>query len=288
VVYGIADPNPIAGGGAVSLQAAGVVVDGPLCDEQAKALIAPFWTRNALKRPYVILKWAASLDGKSATAAGHSQWISGSPARTQVHSLRTLVDAIAVGAGTVRLDNPTLTARDVHGKMHAKQPIRVVACGERWPESSSRILQTACDAAPVLLYTAPRAKGESAEPNLHGTECVIVRPGQGGLDVMDWLADLVSRGISSLLVEGGARLAGSLLYARAVDAVVAYIAPLLIGGASAPGPIGNPGFLELTDAPRWCFDHVGVCGSDIVLLAAREKPWQALSRLIRGQPTGGA
>lgn len=281
VVIGAADPGPGAGG-ADTLRRAGVeVIDGVL-EAEARALAAPFLSTISRRRPYVILKWAASLDGKLATASGASKWISGPASRGRVHDLRELVDAVAVGAGTARADDPLLTARQADGSLRARQPaLRVVIGGGGRLPAGSALAADASPERPALLVSG-RASETEAAPERPGLERVTFAGPEGRVALAPLLAELAARGVGSLLVEGGAALAGQLVADGLVDATLAFVAPLLIGGAAAPGPVGDPGVSALEQAPRPPLRLLERCGEDAMLLASDELPWDALTRVLTG------
>ncbi len=216
VVVGVADPNPVAAGGAAALRAAGVEVEvGPGGDQVEAGPLRAWLHRIRTGRPFVTWKAAATLDGRSAAADGSSRWITSAQARADVHRLRATVDAVVVGTGTALADDPALTVR-LPGDDRApgpggprRQPLRVVV-GHRDLPPGARLLDPAAPA--VRLRT-------------HDPAAV--------------LADLAGRGVVSVLLEGGPTLAGAFVAAGLVDRVVVYLAPALLGaGPAALGPAG--------------------------------------------------
>jgi diaminohydroxyphosphoribosylaminopyrimidine deaminase/5-amino-6-(5-phosphoribosylamino)uracil reductase len=234
VVFAVADPNPLAAGGAGTLRARGIDVAGGLREAQA-AHLSRYW-RTAVRRgrPYVIWKYASTLDGRSAAADGTSKWITSEPARADVHRLRAGVDAIIAGIGTVLADDPALTVR-VPGPRRA--PLRVVVDAAGRTPADARVRD---DAAPTWIATAAEV-GAGAD---------------GRVDLDKLLAGLYGRGVRAALIEGGPTLAGAFLAAGLVDEVVGYLAPKLLGeGLSASGPAGVTTIsaaidLELTGVER--------------------------------------
>jgi diaminohydroxyphosphoribosylaminopyrimidine deaminase/5-amino-6-(5-phosphoribosylamino)uracil reductase len=215
----------------------------------------------------VTLKLATSLDGRIATATGESRWISGAEARALVHRWRADHDAVAVGIGTALADDPLLTARDVPGAV--RQPLRVVFDSAARLPPSSALVRTARE-LPVLLVAGPEAP--DARVRALGAEGVEVLRLPSGPDALDSaLAALGERQVQSLLVEGGARLAGALIRADAVDRVAWVLAPLLIGGDEAPGALAGPGSTALAEAPRLSSVEVRRVGDD-VLVTGRLRP----------------
>jgi diaminohydroxyphosphoribosylaminopyrimidine deaminase / 5-amino-6-(5-phosphoribosylamino)uracil reductase len=230
VVFAQADPHALAAGGAQRLRLAGVEVEGELLAEES-ARLNEAWTHAVTTgRPFVTWKVAATLDGRVAAADGSSRWISGEAARAEVHRWRQRCDAIAVGTGTVSVDDPHLTARDAEGHLRDVQPLRVVVGMRDIPEGA-RVLD---EAAPTLhLRTHDPA------------------------EVLDSLAQ---REVRHLLLEGGPRLAAAFLAARAVDQVVWYAAPLLLGAGSPA--LADLGVTTLGDAIRLRDVRVEQVGED--------------------------
>jgi diaminohydroxyphosphoribosylaminopyrimidine deaminase/5-amino-6-(5-phosphoribosylamino)uracil reductase len=239
VVYGQTDTSPRAGGGARTLAAAGVDVEGEVLSEQAAAL-NPEWTfAQRRARPWVTWKVAASLDGRVAAADGTNRWITSAAARAEVHDWRSRCDAVVVGTGTVLADDPRLTVRDAHDvALPAEhQPTRVVVGLRRLPER-----------ARVLDSSAP-------------TRLLATR------DPVEVLAALAADGVHHVWLEGGPTLAGAFVAADLVDRVVAYYAPLLLGqGMAALGAAGVP---SLAAAPRFAVVEAGLVGPDVRVVAER-------------------
>jgi diaminohydroxyphosphoribosylaminopyrimidine deaminase/5-amino-6-(5-phosphoribosylamino)uracil reductase len=273
VVVGAADPlEARRGQGARVLEGAGIEVavaqgeDAEVCRE----INAAFMTWAVTGRPMVMLKLATSLDGKVATAAGESRWISGPEARRIVHRWRADCDAVAVGIGTALADDPELTARDVEGPV--RQPARVVFDSRARLPLDSALVRGASQ-APVIVVTGPEAPAESVSALARsGLDVISTRSADRSAAIDEALLALGRREIQSLLVEGGAGLAGALLAAGAVDRVAWFVAPLLIGGTGAPGAVGDPGVLALADAPRLRDVAIERVGDD-VLVTGRLRPF---------------
>lgn len=228
VVAALRDPfPPVAGQGVAELQAAGVVVEIGLLAADAVRQNAAYLTRLTRGRPYVTAKWAMTLDGKIATHTGHSQWISGLAARARVHEWRGQADAILVGAGTVRADNPQLTARPPGPRVATR--VVLTQSGQLAP--TGHLFQTARE-VPVLLATAGAVDRAWERA---GAEILPLR------DLPTLFAEFGRRRWTNVFVEGGAGVLGALRAAGLIDAVRVLIAPLLVGGQAAPGPIGEPG-----------------------------------------------
>ena len=222
VIFASSDPNPTMAGGAKVLRAMGIDVTSGVLRDEADALNRPFFHYQRTGRPYVIAKAAISLDGKMATYAHHSQWISGAGCREHAHQLRAGCDAILVGAGTLEHDNPSLTVRGV--EMIGNVPLRVVLCFETPVFSAEYKLLS--DEAPTRLYV--RSLNEHADAWREAG--VQVEHAPSLLSVLKHLAD---DGYLQLLLEGGGALHTSFLEARFSDEMVLYQAPVIIGGRDA-------------------------------------------------------
>ncbi|AGL02224.1 bifunctional diaminohydroxyphosphoribosylaminopyrimidine deaminase/5-amino-6-(5-phosphoribosylamino)uracil reductase RibD [Desulfoscipio gibsoniae] len=247
VVLAMTDPNPlVAGKGIQKLTEAGVHVDCGVLEEDARRLNEVFIKYITTRLPYVVMKTAMSLDGKIATAKGESQWITGNAAREFVHRLRDRYDAILVGVGTVLADDPSLTTRLPEGG--GKDPVRIILDSKaRTPETARVITQSS--EAPTIIVTTPGAPPERVRLLREaGARVLEVTGGEGGIDLGVLLHELGRREITGVLVEGGARVNGSFITCNLVDKVNWFIAPKLIGGESAPGPVGDPGITALQDA----------------------------------------
>ncbi|MHC5775053.1 bifunctional diaminohydroxyphosphoribosylaminopyrimidine deaminase/5-amino-6-(5-phosphoribosylamino)uracil reductase RibD [Nostoc sp.] len=258
VVVGMVDPNPlVAGGGIARLRAAGIEVLVGVEESACHQLNEAFVHRILYKRPLGILKYAMTLDGKIATTSGNSAWVTSQDSRSEVHQLRAASDAIIVGGNTVRHDNPYLTSHQVG----AHNPLRVVMSRHlnNLPENA-HLWQTAD--APTLVLTQ-----EGANPNFQelllkkGVEVVKLT----SLTPDKAMAYLYERGFCSVLWECGGTLAASAIAQGAVQKVLAFIAPKIIGGNIAPTPVGDLGFTTMTEAlslerVRW-----RVVGSDCLV-----------------------
>ncbi|MGG1660511.1 bifunctional diaminohydroxyphosphoribosylaminopyrimidine deaminase/5-amino-6-(5-phosphoribosylamino)uracil reductase RibD [Brevibacillus sp. NRS-1366] len=245
VVVATLDPNPlVAGTGVQKLRSAGLDVTIGTLEKEAKQLNEVFFHYITTKRPFVTVKTASTLDGKIASVTGHSRWITGSEARAQVHELRRQYDAILVGVGTVLADDPELTSRR-EGKLYGRQPIRVILDSHLRTPMTARVVQ---DTEKVLtwIFTTVSASTEKREALLKKGISVITVAEPMMVEAV--LEELGERGITSLLVEGGAEVNGSFLQARAVQKVVSYVSLKLIGGSDAPSPFGGKGFSTMDEA----------------------------------------
>jgi len=245
VVVGCQDPNPkVAGQGLDALRVASIDVRTDLLHEQAVQLIAPFTKLIAKEHPWVIAKWAMTLDGKIATHTGSSQWISSEASRAVVHKLRGQVDAILVGRGTAAADDPLLTARPPG----PRTAIRIVLDAGASLALDSQLVQST-DEGPLLVVATVAAPKENRQRlEAHGAE-VLVLPGQDRRAQLTALLDeLGRRQMTNLLVEGGSEVFGMLLDLGAIDEVHAFVAPKLIGGQAAPSPIAGDGLADMSAA----------------------------------------
>ncbi|TWU00678.1 Riboflavin biosynthesis protein RibD [Botrimarina colliarenosi] len=237
VVIATRDPFPkVDGGGVRALEAAGVECVVGVGEAEARRLLAPYLKLVETGRPWVIAKWAMTLDGRIATESGDSQWISGEASRARVHQLRGRVDAVIVGAGTLVADDPVLTARPEG----ARFATRVVIAGGK-PLPKERKLWLSDGVGPVLVATAPNYPRRNADYlSTHGVEFLTATPAE-------LLDELGRRKMTNVLVEGGAKLFGKLFDEGLVDEVWAFIAPKLIGG-TGPSPVGGEGVALMRDA----------------------------------------
>ncbi len=269
VVAAMRDPFPkVAGGGFKLLIEAGIAVDVGLLEDEAKRLNAPYLKRLRVGRPFVTAKWAMTLDGRIATASGHSQWISGERSRVRVHDLRRGMDAILVGLGTAIADNPRLTARPAGARVAS----RVVLDSSASLPTNSNLVATARE-VPTIVAVNDRADAGRVE-NLQSFGCEIVRfAGGGAVPVGLLLDDLGRRGMTNVLVEGGGRVLGAFLDAGEVDAVEVFIAPIVEGGPPRHVPVDGMGVATMDLARRLSRHTVAVLDGDIWLSGAFAHPW---------------
>jgi diaminohydroxyphosphoribosylaminopyrimidine deaminase/5-amino-6-(5-phosphoribosylamino)uracil reductase len=258
VVSGSRDPNPLVNGrGLRRLRRAGVEVEPRVLEEACDALNEAWMTFIRRGRPHVTLKMAATLDGKIATATGDSRWVTGPEARARVHALRDRVDAVLVGAGTARADDPRLTARSPKGR----DPIRVVLDSRASLPRSLRLFRQRSSAPTVLAHVRAGAR-----PPAPGVEMLRCRGRAGRVDLDDLLARLARRGVTSLLVEGGAEVAGAFLAAGLVDRLLLFLAPR-VAGADGLSWAGGAGPRRMADALRLAEVEVSRVGEDLLVSA---------------------
>lgn len=247
VFVGTLDPFPEVGGkGVEQLREAGVEVRVGLQAEASRALNRPYFKRITTGMPWVTVKYAMTLDGKIASRIGDSAWISGEGSRQRVHRLRDMHDAILVGTGTLRSDNPRLTARVEGGQ----DPIRVVLDARTTAPLSARVFDPSSAQSDTILVTSDLAdESKVCDLEDRGVEILTLPCDQRGrfsLDVV--LGELSKRGISNVFVEGGAQILGSLLDEKLVDEVYAFVAPKLIGGEHALTAVAGGGLEHMKDA----------------------------------------
>lgn len=261
VVVATGDPFPaVAGRGIETLRAAGLDVETGLLAAEAERLTAPFRTLVTRGRPWVIAKWAMSLDGRLAAAPGQDRWISSAESRALVHDLRSRVDAIAVGIATAVADDPLLTARPVQRSTAGpRQPLRIVLDGQAQLPLTSKLVQTARQ-LPVLVAVGPQAPGDRLVA-LEAAGCEIWQ--SDGSDhaarTAALLTELGRRRLTNLLVEGGPTLLAGMFAADHIDEVWVFVAPLVLGGGPASGPRSLP------DVPRLAVEDVSFPGGDVLI-----------------------
>jgi len=288
VVAAMVDPDPrTAGRGIERLRAAGVEVEVGLLAAEAEALNRAWITWKRTGRPLVILKWAMTLDGKIACATGHSRWVTGAASRSHAHQIRDQVDAILVGAGTQAADDPELTARpDSPGAIpgwaggidpgpdpqwQPKDPLRIVLDSRARIDPEARLLSPHLSERPrpgrTLIACTEEAPPERlAAIEAKGGEVLCLPAGDGGVALEPLLDHLGRRGVTSLLVEGGGEVHWSFLSTGLADYLMIYLAPRIVGGRAAPGPVGGRGLdrmgeaWELAGAPR-----ITPLGDDLLL-----------------------
>ena len=256
VVVAMVDPDPrVAGGGLDRLRQAGLTVVQGVGEAQARALNQAFLHRVCHGRPWGVLKWAASVDGRIATKAGDSQWISGVPARQWVHQLRAHCDAVLVGAGTVRADNPLLTSRG----QRQPDPLRVVLSRRLHLPRQARLWDQTV--AATMVFHSPGANpAVAAQMEKQGVECVALEP----CSPKTVLEHLVTRGCNRVLWECGPTLAAAAVQEGCVQEVAAVQAPKLLGGLEAFTPLGDLQVTTMAQSLQLSKPHLERCGGDLI------------------------
>jgi diaminohydroxyphosphoribosylaminopyrimidine deaminase / 5-amino-6-(5-phosphoribosylamino)uracil reductase len=264
VVVAQIDPfAEVQGGGIAELQAAGVTVDVGLLEPEARRLNAPYLKLVTFGRPWIIAKWAMTLDGKIATHTGESRWISGPQSRQLVHALRGRVDAIMVGRETALRDDPLLTARPPG----PRTALRVILDTRASLSSESQLVRTAGETPLLVAVGAESSSADRSRLAAAGAE-VFLCEGKTHAQRLDaLLAELGRRRLTNVLVEGGGRLLGSLLDARAIDEVHVFIAPKLLGGAAAATAVAGTGIAAVSEALRLETPEVRQVGDDTYITA---------------------
>lgn len=259
VVTALEDPDPrVAGRGHAMLRAAGIAVTEGVLEAEARSLQKGFLSRILKGRPMVTLKLAASLDGRIATAAGESRWITGPEARARVHAIRAAHDAVMVGAGTARADDPLLTVR---GLGIAHQPVRVVAARSLDLDHESALGRSAREVPLWLVHGASAPAPDRAEWTRAGARLFKVAETGGALDPRAILAALGEAGLTRVLAEGGGRFGAALLRAGLVDEVALFTAGLALGADGLPA-LGPLGLETLAGAPRFRLAGIDRLGPD--------------------------
>lgn len=265
VVVALQDPDPrVAGAGLARLREAGIEVAEGVGADQARRDLSGYLLNRMETRPHVTLKLASSFDGRIATATGESQWITGPEARHAVHGLRASHDAVLVGAGTVRADDPTLTVR---GFGPVPQPVRVVA-SRRLDLPVGRLAET-LDQAPLwLCHGAEAPEDIIAAWQGRGAQTLACEVKNRQIDPHDLLRRLAEQGLTRVFCEGGGSLAASLLSAGVVDELVGFTAGVMLGAEGTPA-IGAMGVDALADAPRFILQDSRPVGGDVMHIWSR-------------------
>jgi diaminohydroxyphosphoribosylaminopyrimidine deaminase/5-amino-6-(5-phosphoribosylamino)uracil reductase len=237
VVIGCLDPNPmVSGKGATILREAGVDVVTGVLQDKCIEINEVFFHYIKAKTPYVVMKYAMTMDGKIATASGKSNWITGINARKNVHNSRNQYSAIMVGVGTVIVDNPSLTCRIEGGR----NPIRII-CDTYLNTPLESIIVTTAKEIRTIIATACDDREKHKHYLAHGCEILIINKKDNHIDLNHLVQELGKAGIDSILLEGGSTLNFSALQSRIVNKVQAYIAPKLFGGDQSKTPVGGKG-----------------------------------------------
>lgn len=276
VVVGSRDPNPlVAGKGSAQLREAGIRVDEDALRDECDELNPVFFRFISRKTPYVVAKWAMSADGKIACASGDARWVSGPESRRDAHELRHRLAAIAVGIDTVMADDPLLTCR--REDEIDNQPLRVVLDSHlRIPEDCALVRSCAQGEAPLAVATCASVDDPATDAGTKaqrlralGVEVLHVpQDGAGRVAIKPFLRTLGEKGIDSLLVEGGSGIHGAFFDEGAVDEAVVYLAPKVVGGAGAPGPVAGTGAARMTEATALGRPRAHALGDDLKITFA--------------------
>jgi diaminohydroxyphosphoribosylaminopyrimidine deaminase/5-amino-6-(5-phosphoribosylamino)uracil reductase len=264
VVVAMQDPNPgVTGGGNACLQAAGIVVSTGVAEVAARRLNEFYIKHIQTGQPFVILKCAATLDGRTATRTGDSHWVSGPQARHFVHNLRHAVDAILVGVDTIKADDPSLTTR--LPEMNGRDATRIILDTRLSMPLNARVLTQSSTADTILVIGPDVSDGDRRRAELAGATLLPSPCRDGRIDVAPLMTALGARGIASVLVEGGSRVSGSFLRAGLVDKVFFFFAPKLLGGDDGVPICRGPGQERMQDCLK--LDHIDVhrFGEDVLI-----------------------
>ncbi len=260
VVAAVLDPNPkVAGSGFAKLRAAGIAVEQGLMEEEARELNVGFFARMTRGRPWVRMKIAASLDGRTALANGTSQWITGEPARADGHRWRARACAVLTGFGTVRDDDPQLNVRGVDTP---RQPLKIVVDSKFETSASARLLKE----GKTLVVGAVNEERKIAALKAAGAEVIIIPDDRGKVELLKLMEELARRELNEIHVEAGTKLNGSLFQVGVVDELLVYLAPSVIGD-SGRGMFNLPEFTRLSQATALKIREIERVGADLRILA---------------------
>lgn len=268
VVIAMNDPNPsVKGRGVAAIRRAGLSVAVGVARGEAEGLnnAYSYWIKT--KRPYVICKAGMTLDGQIATASGAAKWITGKQSRRDVHSLRSCVDAVLVGIGTVLADDSSLTARvgSRLNKLALKQPLRIVVDSTLRIPMNAAILSNQESAKTVVAVTDSASASRKRALLRRGIDVLTIPAVRGKVSLPALMRELGRRGVTSLLVEGGGEINAAMLKAKLVQHVRLYMAPALLGGVDAKGLIGGKSPARLTSAFKLCNVTTRFVGSDLLV-----------------------
>jgi len=264
VILGIRDPNLLVSGRGIRfLRKQGVEVVTGVLRRDCEKINESFVKYITTGRPWVILKSAFSLDGKIATRTGDSRWITGSKARAYVHRLRSRVDAVLVGAETVRVDDPQLTVRPK--KKGVQNPARVIVAGKNTISLSAKIFNNAHKERVIYATSASLSSARKKKFKEIGVEVLLVKHKKKQVDLPLLMDKLGEMEITSIMIEGGSEISGNALKEKLIDKVIYFLAPKIIGGKNAPGPVGGQGIAKLKDFIQVKEMSVEKLGNDLVI-----------------------
>lgn len=261
VVIGMVDPNPLVAGKSISaMKNHGIYVTTGVLEQDCRELNETFIKYMETGRPYVTVKFAQTLDGRIATATGHSQWISGEKSRRYAHQLRSLHDAVLVGAGTVLKDDPELTVRHVKGR----NPLRIVIDPTLKIPLDAKILHDQDQTRTLIVARPQAAPAKQKRIQALGVEILPFNQSEGNLfDLKTLFTILAQKNISALLVEGGAGMITSVFREGLADRVVAIVAPKIVGDGL--NTVGNLGITDMNQALKLSFKKISRSGPDVIL-----------------------
>ena len=265
VVIGMSDPNPkVSGGGVEALKKAGIEVKLGVLEQDCRELNLPFIKHITSGFPYVTYKWAMTLDGKTAASTGASRWISCDRSRKYVHRMRSRMDAVMLGVGSVIADDPELTVRHVKGK----NPIRIVVDSQLRTPMRSKVFTHMDEAETIIATTMQDTQAHRPYVRI-GAGIIVCKEENGRVSPADLMLKLGKRGIQSILLEGGGTLAASMLEREQIDEFVFFIAPKIIG-ADGISPFNLAGRSGMDQAAEVRITRIGRIGSDIIAHARPE------------------
>ena len=261
VIIGSSDPNPLVSGKGIEfLRQRGIQVETGFLKKECDALNPIFFHYITTGKPYVALKYAMTADGRIATVTGASKWITGEAAREHVQKLRNRYASILVGINTVLSDNPMLNCRLPGGV----DPLRIVLDSSLRIPLESQLVQTARE-IPLMVVCGKAPVEKKAQLEKLGAEVLILSGAEGRPDLAALVAELVKRGIDSLLIEGGSQVHYSALKAGIVNHIYSYVAPKIFGGEKALGPVSGAGAEQVADAFQLCRSGTQILGDDILI-----------------------
>jgi diaminohydroxyphosphoribosylaminopyrimidine deaminase/5-amino-6-(5-phosphoribosylamino)uracil reductase len=264
VILGIRDPNRLVSGRGIRLlRKQGVEVIIGVLRRDCQKINESFIKYITTGRPWVILKSAVSLDGKIATRTGDSRWITGSKARAYVHRLRGRVDAILVGAETVRVDDPQLTVRPE--KKGMRNPVRIIVAGKRSIPTSAKIFNNAHKERVIYVTNASLPLIRKNKLQEIGVEVLLVKYKKGKVNLPLLMDTLGKMKITSIMIEGGSEISGNALQEKLIDKLIYFLAPKIIGGKNAPGPVGGQGIARIRDFIEVKEMSIEKLGNDLVI-----------------------
>jgi len=265
VVVAAMDPNPsVAGRGINLLKESGIEVEVGLLEQEALKLNERFIHNMLNNKPFVISKFAMTLDGKIATHNGHSKWITSEEARLQVHKLRHEIDGILVGVGTVVADDPMLTTRLPHRE--GKNPVRIILDSELKTPLKAKVVDTS-EAQTIIVCGQEVDETKLKQLKEKGVEILSVSKTEYGLNLHEMLDELYKIGITDLLVEGGAEINGSFLRSRLINKFLVYMAPKILGGRNSKSPFAGIDIDHVDEGLQLEIDSIEQLGPDLCITA---------------------